>query len=69
MRTNIDPARVSDPAKESESSIEERKAQLRGENNAWHLGKKSRDDNDPMAGLSGSNIDLTRVLRGRKLRR
>jgi hypothetical protein len=69
MRTNIEPVRVPDPAKESESSIEERKARMRGDNNAWHLGRKSRDDNDPMAGMTGSNVDLTRVMRGRKFRR
>lgn len=69
MRTQIDPVRVPDPSKESENSIEEQKARLRGDNNAWHLGRKSRDDNDPMAGLGGSNVDLTRVLRGRRFRR
>lgn len=69
MRTQINPVRVPDPSKDSEASIEERKARVRGENDAWHLGRKSRDDNDPMAGLSGSNVDLTRVSRGRRFRR
>ena len=69
MRTHIHPVRNEDPAKDSEASIEEQKARLRGENDAWHLGRMSRDDRDPMAGLSGSQIDLTRVLRGRRFRR
>jgi hypothetical protein len=69
MRTHIHPVRNEDPAKDSEASIEEQKARLRGENNAWHLGKMSRDDRDPMAGMNGSQVDLTRVLRGRRLRK
>lgn len=69
MRTHIHPVRNPDPSKDSEASIEEQKARLRGENDAWHLGRKGRDDHDPMAGLNGSNVDLTRVLRGRRFRR
>jgi hypothetical protein len=69
MRTHIQPVRTPDPSKDSEQSIEERKARLRGENDAWHLGRMSRDDRDPMAGLNGSSVDLTRVLRGRRFRR
>jgi hypothetical protein len=69
MTTRIDPVRTPDPSKDADSSIEEKKARLRGENDAWHLGRTSRDDRDPMAGLSGSTVDLTRVLRGRRLRR
>lgn len=69
MRTNIHPVRTHDPAPDGEASIEEQKARLRGENDAWHLGRKSRDDRDPMAGLNGSHVDLTRVLRGRRFRR
>jgi hypothetical protein len=69
MRTHIHPVRNEDPAKDSEASIEERKARLRGENDSWHLGKMSRDDRDPMAGLNGSQVDLTRVLRGRRFRK
>jgi hypothetical protein len=69
MRTHIDPVRVPDPSKDAEKSIEEQKARLRGENDAWHLGRLSRDEQDPMAGLNGSQVDLTRVLRGRRLRR
>ena len=68
MRTNIRPVR-SDEASSADPSVEERMAQVRGENQAWHPGRSSRDDNDPMAGMGGSQIDLTRVLRGRKLRR
>ena len=69
MRTHISPVRSDEHAQDSEASIEERKARLRGENDAWVLGRKSRDDRDPMAGLNGSNVDLTRVLRGRRLKR
>lgn len=69
MRTHIHPVRNEDPAKDSEASIEEQKARLRGENDSWHLGRMSRDDRDPMAGLNGSHVDLTRVLRGRRFRR
>lgn len=69
MRTHIDPVRVPDPSKDSEKSIEEQKARLRGDNDAWHLGRSSRDDHDPMAGMNGSHVDLTRVLRGRRLRK
>ncbi len=69
MRTHIHPVRNEDSAKDSEASVEEQKARLRGENDTWHLGKMSRDDRDPMAGLNGSQVDLTRVLRGRRFRR
>ena len=69
MRTTIHPVRNEDPAKDSEAAVEEQKARLRGENDAWHLGRRSRDDNDPMAGMNGSHVDLTRVLRGRRLRK
>jgi hypothetical protein len=69
MRTHIHPVRSENPARETEASIEERKAQVRGDNNAWHAGRSSRDDRDPMAGMNGSAVDLTRVLRGRKMKR
>lgn len=69
MRTHISPVRNEEPAKDAEAAIEERKARIRGENDAWHLGRRGRDDHDPMAGMNGSNVDLTRVLRGRRLRR
>lgn len=69
MRTHIQPVRVPDPSKDSEKSIEEQKARLREDNDAWYLGRLSRDDRDPMAGMNGSHVDLTRVLRGRRFRR
>ncbi|MRG95694.1 hypothetical protein [Polyangium spumosum] len=69
MSTHIRPVRNEPPEGGSEASVEEQKARLRGENKSWYLGRAGRDDNDPMAGLNGSQVDLTRVLRGRRLRR
>ncbi|MDI1437632.1 MULTISPECIES: hypothetical protein [Polyangium] len=68
MSTTIRPVRSDNPDGSSELSVEEQKERLRGENRVWHIGRTSRDDNDPMAGLNGSQVDLTRVLRGRRLR-
>ncbi len=69
MRTTIRPVRSEENPSGGELSVEERKARLRGDNHAWHIGRTGRDDNDPMAGMNGSQVDLTRVLRGRRLRR
>ncbi|MDI1449007.1 hypothetical protein [Polyangium sp. 6x1] len=68
MSTTIRPVRSENPGGGSELSVEEQKERLRGENRVWHIGRTGRDDNDPMAGLNGSQVDLTRVLRGRRLR-
>ncbi|MDC3959586.1 hypothetical protein [Polyangium jinanense] len=68
MSTTIRPVRSDNPGGSSELSVEEQKERLRGENKVWHIGRTGRDDNDPMAGLNGSKVDLTRVLRGRRLR-
>jgi hypothetical protein len=70
MSTLIHPVRnEEDRSAGGDTSVEERLAQARKEDQAWHLGRSGRDDNDPMAGMRGSQVDLTRVLRGRKLRR
>jgi len=69
MRTHIKPVRSEDQRADGEGSIEARKAAIRGENHAWHIGRTGRDDNDPMAGISGGQVDLTRVMRGRRFRR
>jgi hypothetical protein len=35
----------------------------------WTLGRRPLPDEDPMAGLAGSRVDLTYVSRRRRLRR
>lgn len=69
MRTHIKPVRCDNEIEGGEGSIESRKAALRGDNQAWYIGRTGRDEHDPMAGVSGSQVDLTRVLRGRRFRR
>lgn len=69
MRTHINPVRTEEPAKDAETALEEAKARLRGDNDAWHLGRRGRDDHDPMAGMNGSQVDLTQVIRRRRFRR
>jgi len=68
MRTHIRPVR-SDDLSGGSLSVEERKERLRGDNTAWHIGRTGPHEHDPMTGMNGSRVDLTRVLRGRKLRR
>lgn len=70
MRTRIHPVRSEDHrAAGGSDDIEARKAQIRGEPSPWYIGRSSGDDQDPMAGLNGSRVDLTRVLRGKRLKR
>lgn len=66
MRTTIRPLRCDeDPAVPEGRSPRE---QAPEPNSPWFIGGRARDENDPMLGLPATKIDLTRVLRRRRLR-
>jgi hypothetical protein len=66
MRTNIRPVRCDeDPAApEGHSPREPGPDPV----SPWFIGGRARDENDPMLGLPATKIDLTRVIRRRRLR-